>query len=532
MPDVGGAAGGAGLSAARWLLQVPHEGPDRLARLAATALGAEGGRVTVVGDREVLLGSHGAGPGSLPCSGGQRSLCALVVARGEPVVVPDARPDRLEAGADGADGADGAVGAYLAVPLEARGEVAGCVWVCSARPRAWSAHDVELLRELSASISAELQAQVLAVELADAGERIRVAFDAAGFGSFEWDLATDEVRSDVQHRLMFGLPPAPAPVRFEHLYERVHPQDRAVVGRAVSSAVRSGLYAVDHRIVRPDGTVRWVAARGRVGGDDPRGRQRLVGAVHDTTDARDVNALVARELQSSMLTELPDLAGLQLAATYLPAARGHQIGGDWYDAFGLPDGSCALVIGDVSGHDTRAAATMGAVRNLLRGLAFDHREPPSVVLRRLDEAVEGLGMDTLVTLLMARLDPVSGTSQGPDGARVLRWSSAGHPPPVLVHPDGRAQVLATAADLLVGVDARSQRTDQQCALAPGATLLLYSDGLVERRGEDIADGTARLLALAQGLAPAPLERLLAGVVEGLVAPGAEDDTALLAVRLS
>ncbi len=137
---------------------------------------------------------------------------------------------------------------------------------------------------------------------------------------------------------------------------------------------------------------------------------------------------VATTLQRALLGELPAPAGLELAARYLPSSAGAQVGGDWWDAFEDSDGAPVLVIGDVTGHDVRAAATMGQLRAMLRGFAFEAGEPPAHALGRLDAAVAGLRVGALATAVVARVDP------GDDGGRVLSWSNAGHPPPLLRSP--------------------------------------------------------------------------------------------------
>jgi serine phosphatase RsbU (regulator of sigma subunit) len=149
------------------------------------------------------------------------------------------------------------------------------------------------------------------------------------------------------------------------------------------------------------------------------------------------------------------------------------------------------------------------------------------VLTELDRAIDGLALDTMATALVAELGP------GPDGGTAMRWASAGHPAPVLLSPDGRVTVLdGVPADLLLGVDPRQPRTDHGTVLAPGSTVLLYTDGLVERRDRDIDDGTRALVdALAQ-CAGLPLDELCDRLLERLFLPDAEDDVAVLAVRLA
>jgi serine phosphatase RsbU (regulator of sigma subunit) len=183
-----------------------------------------------------------------------------------------------------------------------------------------------------------------------------------------------------------------------------------------------------------------------------------------------------------------------------------------------------VVIGDVVGHDSRAAAAMGQLRGLLRALAYGEDGALATVLTRVEHAARGLGVAAMATALVARLSPLA------DGAHELRWSSAGHLPPVLLAPDGSSRVLATAAERLLGVDPAAPRTEHRDRLAAGTTLLLFTDGLVERRGSDLDAGLERLRAAVADLGRAPLEELCDPVLRRLVPGAGEDDVALLAVR--
>jgi serine phosphatase RsbU (regulator of sigma subunit)/GAF domain-containing protein len=233
----------------------------------------------------------------------------------------------------------------------------------------------------------------------------------------------------------------------------------------------------------------------------------------------------AETLQRSLLSEPPAPEGLEVAVRYVPATREAQVGGDWYDAFLQPDGSTMVVIGDVVGHDVQAAACMAQLRGLLRGIAFDNGDSPARVLSRLDAAIEGLGLGAMATVLVGRLERV-------DGAVRLRWSSAGHLPPVVAGPDGGARTLTgERPGLLMGVDPRVVRTDAEVLLAPGSTLLLYTDGLVERRDGGFDDGIDRLGRALAELRERPVAEVCDEVLERLVPEGAEDDVALVAVRL-
>ena len=235
---------------------------------------------------------------------------------------------------------------------------------------------------------------------------------------------------------------------------------------------------------------------------------------------------LADALQRSMLTEPPTIPGCEIVVRYVPAAEGAEIGGDWYDAFQQSTGTTVLAIGDVVGHDTRAAAAMGQVRSLLRGISFSSGGSPSWVLTELDRTLAGLGVHTMATALVAHLEPADGTDM------LLRWSSAGHPPPVLLDASGGTRLLEDAtADLLLGVDPDSHREDRTAVLERGTTVLLYTDGLVERRDRDIDAGTDELLRALGECAGLPLDEVCDRVLRRMFLPDAEDDVAVLAVRL-
>ena len=239
---------------------------------------------------------------------------------------------------------------------------------------------------------------------------------------------------------------------------------------------------------------------------------------------------LAEGLQRSLLTEPPEPDHAEIAVRYLPAAEAARVGGDWYDAFMQPGGTTMLVIGDVVGHDTEAAAAMGQLRGLLRGIATYSDAGPVEVLRGLDTSMTTLQMSTLATAAVARFE------QTPDelarGLTRMRWASAGHLPPLVINPDGSVAELAEwNGDLLLGVDSEAKRRESVVTLDRGATVLLYTDGLVERRDSDLDDGIFRLREALIELADLPLEELLDELLERLVHGRPEDDVALVAVRL-
>jgi PAS domain S-box-containing protein len=239
---------------------------------------------------------------------------------------------------------------------------------------------------------------------------------------------------------------------------------------------------------------------------------------------------MAETLQRSMLTDPPEPDHAEIVVRYQPAAEAARVGGDWYDAFLQPNGATMLVIGDVVGHDTAAAAAMGQVRSLLRGIAAYSDAGPCEVLRGLDSAMSVLQIDTLATAAVARFE------QTPDervrGVTRMVWANAGHLPPLALHPDGSVAVLADwKADLLLGVDSTTSRTESVVTLDRGSTVLLYTDGLIERRDADLDTGMDRLRAHLAELADLPLQQLCDQLITRLVDGKPDDDVALVAVRL-
>ena len=235
---------------------------------------------------------------------------------------------------------------------------------------------------------------------------------------------------------------------------------------------------------------------------------------------------VSRILQEAMLTELPEPGHLQLAARYVANVDTDQVGGDWYDAAVLPDGATMVAVGDVVGHDITAAASMGQVRGLLRAVAWDRQEAPSVVLERVERAMSGLKIDTFATVILGRIEQTE-----TDGLRRLRWSNAGHPPPLLVSEGGSVEVLETRNDLPLGAALGVSRVDHVRDLNPGSVLILYTDGLVERRDRSRDEGIGQLSETLRRHHSLPLERLLDEIITEVPGSTPEDDIAVLAVAI-
>ncbi|MFI9581268.1 SpoIIE family protein phosphatase [Streptomyces sp. NPDC052236] len=238
-------------------------------------------------------------------------------------------------------------------------------------------------------------------------------------------------------------------------------------------------------------------------------------------------AYIADELQRTMLPDsLPQPTGVRLASRYLPAAETARVGGDWYDAIPLPGSRVALVVGDVMGHSMTSAAIMGQLRTTAQTLAGLDL-PPQEVLHHLDEQAQRLGTDRMATCMYAVYDPV---------AHRITIANAGHPPPILLHLGGRAEVLRVPPGAPIGVGGVDFEAVELDAPA-GATLLLYTDGLVESRLRDVWTGIEqlreRLAATAQLTGPdhpPPLEALCDDVLDVLGPGDRDDDIALLAAR--
>ncbi len=234
------------------------------------------------------------------------------------------------------------------------------------------------------------------------------------------------------------------------------------------------------------------------------------------------NRDIAETLQRTLLTDLPVTPGLQLAARYLPATHGLNIGGDWYDAFAQPDGSLIAVIGDVTGHGLHAAVMMGQLRNALRAYAVEG-DSPGRLLTRLHTFLHHLEPELYATAAIARFRP---------GDPTVTWAAAGHPPPVVRTSDGRVQILDAKPGAMLGIPLSQGIRDHTVELPPGSTLALYTDGLVERRRVGLDPGIARLGTALAEIDPADLAQDLDRAAEAVLGrmlhdSAREDDVCLL-----
>ncbi|TDB83535.1 GAF domain-containing protein [Actinomadura sp. KC216] len=227
----------------------------------------------------------------------------------------------------------------------------------------------------------------------------------------------------------------------------------------------------------------------------------------------------ARELQRSLVPPaLPDIPGVEMSARYRPGKE--DVGGDWYDVFPLPSGETGIVMGDVVGHGLSAAVVMGRIRSALRAYAMESSDPAEV-LRRLDRKIQHFEPDATATVLYAVCDAV------PDRVRI---SSAGHLPPILALPGQPVCTADMKPDVLIGFDADADRRTTTVEFPPGALLCFYTDGLVERRDDDLDDGITRL---CDAVYPGPPEAVGAAVMNALIGKHPSgDDIAMLLMRRS
>ncbi|GLZ55165.1 hypothetical protein Acsp07_47820 [Actinomycetospora sp. NBRC 106378] len=236
----------------------------------------------------------------------------------------------------------------------------------------------------------------------------------------------------------------------------------------------------------------------------------------------------AETLQRSLLPAVPEVPGLVVASRYLAATDGAQVGGDWYDLLPLPDGAVGIAVGDVVGHDLRAAAAMGELRGVLRSYAWEGLGPDAVI-DRCNDLVQGMHMAAaMATAVFGRLER---PQDGGDGW-ILGYCNAGHPPPLLRRGDGSVELLTGNLSPLIGATRAAARDCTEVHLHPGDLLVLHTDGLIEAPGTDPDERTD---LFARTLAQAPdvddVGAICDRVLEVLGADGLRDDAVLLAVRI-
>jgi signal transduction histidine kinase/DNA-binding response OmpR family regulator len=398
-------------------------------------------------------------------------------------------------------------------------------------------------RELLARVSANLEldrARRTREQLERSQTLQNEAERLAGVGSWEIDLKTGLVRGSDQLLRMLRVPADEfAASGYDALIGRViHPDDLEDVRRSLAGSIADRRpFEAEARVVHEDGTVRWVRARGEpLAGEDGQ-LARLRGYLQDITQRHEAEqaiaaAAAAREaaerehqiadaLQRSLLPARGfESVHLDVATYYQAGVEGTRVGGDWYDAIDLGAGRTALVIGDVAGRGIRAASLMGQLRAAVRAYARLDL-PPAEVLEQLDAIVLELSHNQLVTCIYGVYDPAMGE---------LCYANAGHLPPLLVTPGETARRLPEATGPPLGVGA-AQFGEQRVMLPSGAVIVMYTDGLVERRDRDLDTGIDALAARVRA-GSEPVTSLPASLVDALAPEGSEDDIAILVARIS
>lgn len=248
---------------------------------------------------------------------------------------------------------------------------------------------------------------------------------------------------------------------------------------------------------------------------------QLAAVAIENAERFEIEHQVAQDLQRVLLPgSLPTIPGITAAASYRPGARGTQVGGDWYDVVPLAHGRVALCIGDVMGRGARSAAVMGQLRTVLHAYALQDL-PPAVAMRSVDMLLQDVSEGSMATAVYVVLDPATGRTE---------TVSAGHPPPLLVGPDGKVSFLDLNPHTPLGVVKDGIYAASVDTLLAGSTLLLYTDGLIEDRDTGIEEGLAKLAAVIDASEPS-LDRLCETIIEAMVPEGRDDDVAVLAVRL-
>lgn len=363
-------------------------------------------------------------------------------------------------------------------------------------------------------------------------------------GSWEWNPAARLVHWSAEALMAFGARTAPGPAPEDRPPYTVHPDDQVEHDRLMRTLARDGRPARgEFRVVRPDGAVRHI----RIVGEPIIGQGGAVGSVfgtvQDVTERRRAQTALeiahiqlaaqrsraeserqlANLLQQVIMpvepVRVPRSAGLQIAARYRPASPGAGVGGDWYGIFPLPDSRLLLNVGDIAGHGFAAATAMAQLFHALHGLALTGADSAKL-LRWLNAVTCSLPTFTIASACLALYDPAD---------RRLRIANAGHPSPVLVR-GGEARTVPRPAGTMLGVDANGEYDEVAIVLEPGDVLLLYTDGLIERRRHSPDENVARLLAEASPTEP-DLDAYVDRILER-VESDTDDDTCILAVRFN
>ncbi len=398
-------------------------------------------------------------------------------------------------------------------------------------------------RELLARVRANLEldrARRIRLQLERSQTLQNEAERLAEVGSWEIDLDTGAVRGSEQLQRMLGVSADDLEaLGYAELIGRlVHPDDIPDVRAQLASAItdRHPL-ELETRLVGLGDAVRWLRVRGEVLIDERDAVTGLRGFLQDITQRHAAEQAVAaaaaareaaeREHQIADALQRSLLPGrgfesvhLEVATFYQAGVEGTRVGGDWYDAIDLGAGRTALVVGDVAGRGIRAATLMGQLRAAVRAYARLDL-PPAEVLEQLDGIVSELSSNQLVTCIYAVYDPAMGE---------LRYANAGHLPPLLVAPGAGAQRLPEATGPPLGAGP-ARFGEHRVALPSGAVIVMYTDGLVERRDRDLDTGIDTLAACIRA-GSEPVQSLPGSLVAALAPEGSEDDIAILIARIS
>ncbi|MFD6923605.1 GAF domain-containing SpoIIE family protein phosphatase [Streptomyces sp. NPDC059944] len=577
-------------------------GMDRFARLVAQLLGVPVALVSLVDSgRQFFPGMTGlddpwASARQTPLS---HSLCRHLVGDGKPLLISDARLDNRTR--ESLAIPDLGVIAYAGMPLtDTDGHVLGSLCAIDTQPRTWTVRELGILEDLAAACSAELRLRVVSrqqeharAETKELADRLKRALDRsqlllraadaladttglAEVGQQVRDLVTSDLKpvyvglvlADGKSR-MRRLVDGPGDPQMEGDYEHYRLSDAWPTARAArenrtitisGAAELERDYApeavaaftslgLDNAVCVPlPGTVIPLGTLA-LGWDHPHEidivEQAVLAALAGYTARAVERALyvdsrvhAARQMQEALLTDLPAVSGLELAALYRPSAARDLVGGDWYDAYPLPGAhedagedtvtaaTLAVSIGDITGHDMRAATLMGQARSMLRQADLDHpRQGPARSVSAFEHANTRLRIGASGTLVHAHLRPTD------QGAWHLTWTNAGHPPPLLALPDGTVHRLNEHNALLHPSLGEPLRTEHHRELPPGSLLLLYTDGLIEQRRNNIEQAIGAAADILADHHDTPLPQLLTHLTDHVAGSDADDDIALLVLRV-
>lgn len=484
-----------------------------------------GGEVVV----RASVGLPDAPAGELRLPRGRDGQTGFTLDAGGPVVVDDIQAERRFRPAPWL--VDLGLRSTVSVPIGVEGRPSAVLAAASRRTGDFSEDDVHFLEGMANTLAAATERGRAELEVRESEARFREMADSAPV--FIWT-ADSRGMIDFINRGWLEFTGRAFEDELGDTWELgVHPDDaegvRATWWRAFNRRVP---WEREYRLRRHDGAYRWIVDRGvpRFHGDQLVGYVGTATDIHERKEAEEklsraaaADHEVAEVLQRSLLPDsLPEIAGVELEARYLPASRGAAIGGDWYDAVELEDGRVAVVVGDVVGHGLRAATVMGQLRNAFRAYALVETSPAQTLVR-LNRLLAKDGRDLMATALCLAIDRDTGE---------VTHASAGHPPPLVIEPGTGAHFIEGERAVPLGTLDPVPYRDSHAELPPGSTLVLYTDGLVERRDTSLGDRLAQLAtvgSVADGELGDMCDQLLEGTLGGRQPP---DDVAVLAIRLA